>query len=154
METLKYTVIKNRNQYNTYCNKLEQIISSGKLTRAQKQETELLTVLIEKWDAEQNSFTESDPVQLLQGLMEQKNMNASALAKKLDKSKGLISDILNYKKAISKEMTRELALEFKVSQEAFNRVYSLQRSLVNNFSKDKIQSKPARKREKGKRVVV
>lgn len=156
METLKYTVIKNRKQYNTYCNELEHLLSFPKLSRVQKQETELLTLLIEKWDAEHNSFTELDPVKLLQGLMEQKNISASSLAAKLDKSKGLISDILNYKKAFSKEMIRELAIEFKVSQDAFNRVYPLKKCLVSSIPKEKInvKSKPARKMEKGKRFAV
>jgi antitoxin component HigA of HigAB toxin-antitoxin module len=35
-------------------------------------------------------------------------------------SKGLVSDILNYKKRLSKEIIRMLAGYFKVSQEAFN----------------------------------
>ena len=40
-------------------------------------------------------------------------------------SKGLVSDILNYKKGLSKEVIRKLAERFKVSQEAFNRPYKL-----------------------------
>ena len=125
METLKYTVIKNRKQYDNYCSELKQLLTGKKLSRTQTQESELLTVLIEKWDSDHNTFAELNPVELLQGLMDQRGMNASALATKLDKSKGLISDILNYKKAFSKEMIRDLAAEFKVSQDAFNRLYPL-----------------------------
>jgi len=40
-------------------------------------------------------------------------------------SKGYISDILNYKKGLSKEVIRKLADHFKVRQEAFNRPYDL-----------------------------
>jgi len=40
-------------------------------------------------------------------------------------SPGLISNIINYKKGFSKEIIRELASLFKLSQEAFNRHYSL-----------------------------
>lgn len=40
-------------------------------------------------------------------------------------SKGYVSDILNYKKGLSKEVIRKLASHFKISQEAFNRPYKL-----------------------------
>ncbi len=40
-------------------------------------------------------------------------------------SKGYISDILHYKKGLSKELIRKLAVHFKVSQGAFNRPYKL-----------------------------
>jgi HTH-type transcriptional regulator/antitoxin HigA len=40
-------------------------------------------------------------------------------------SKGYVSDILNYKKGLSKEVIRKLAAHFKVRQEAFNRPYKL-----------------------------
>lgn len=125
MPALKFTVIKSRKQYNAYCSLLEAMQVTGKLSADARKEKELLTVLIEKWDADHNTLPDLDPVQLLQNLMEQHNMNAAFLARRLGKSKGLISDILNYKKAFSKEMIRELATAFKVSQEAFNRIYPL-----------------------------
>jgi len=40
-------------------------------------------------------------------------------------SKGLVSDILNYKKGLSKEIIRKLSDTFKLSQETFNRHYDL-----------------------------
>jgi Predicted transcription regulator containing HTH domain len=43
----------------------------------------------------------------------------------LNVSKGYVSDILNYKKGLSKDVIRKLADRFKVSQEAFNRPYKL-----------------------------
>ncbi|MDP4265541.1 MAG: helix-turn-helix domain-containing protein [Bacteroidota bacterium] len=85
----------------------------------------LLTLLIEKWDAEHNSFREVDPVRLLHSLMEDHNMKAKDLVELLDVSKGYISDILHYKKGLSKEVIRKLAAHFKTSQEAFNRPYKL-----------------------------
>lgn len=39
--------------------------------------------------------------------------------------KGYVSDILNYKKGLSKDVIRKLADHFKVRQEAFNRPYKL-----------------------------
>jgi HTH-type transcriptional regulator / antitoxin HigA len=125
MATLKYKVITSKAQYKEYCNVLEQLIFSGPKDRNTKDEIALLTLLIEKWDAEHNSFDELDPVQLLHSLLDEHNIKAKDLVDILAISKGYVSDILNYKKGLSKEVIRKLAAYFKVSQEAFNRSYKL-----------------------------
>ena len=101
------------------------LVFSGAKGRTTKDEIDLLTLLIEKWDAEHNTFDEMDPVRLLHSLMNGQNMKAKDLAELLDISKGYVSDILNYKKGLSKDTIRKLAARFKVSQEAFNRPYKL-----------------------------
>ena len=52
-------------------------------------------------------------------------MKPKDLVELLDVSKGYVSDMLNYKKGLSKDVIRKLADHFKVSQEAFNRPYKL-----------------------------
>ncbi|MBL0071811.1 MAG: helix-turn-helix domain-containing protein [Bacteroidetes bacterium] len=99
-------------------------------------EIELLNVLIEAFDRKNNSFQELDPVQLLRSFMKERNMKAIDLAVSLELSRGNLSDILNYKKGISKESIRKLSSMFKVSQEAFNRPYQLVKAL---------ESKPVKK---------
>jgi hypothetical protein len=47
------------------------------------------------------------------------------LAKLLQVSEGLVSDMLNYKKGLSKDTFRILSERFKLNQEAFNRPYAL-----------------------------
>ncbi len=125
MTTLKYKVITSKGQYKEYSNALEELVFSGAKDRNTKDEIALLTVLIEKWDAEHNTFEELDPVQLLHSLMIEHNMKAKDLVDMLQISKGYVSDILNYKKGLSKDVIRKLADYFKVSQEAFNRYYKL-----------------------------
>jgi len=125
MSTLKYKVISGKKQYKEYCNKLEQLVFSGAKDRNTKDEIDLLTLLIEKWDADHSSFEESDPVTLLQSLMTDRQMKAKDLVDLLEVSKGYVSDILHYKKGLSKEVIRKLATHFNVSQEAFNRPYAL-----------------------------
>lgn len=122
---LKYKVIKSKTQYKEYSNILEELVTAGAKGKESREEIELLTLLIEKWDEEHNTFDEVDPVTLLHSLMEEKNLRAKDLVEILDVSKGLVSDILNYKKGFSKEIIRSLADYFKVSQEAFNRPYKL-----------------------------
>ncbi len=126
METLKYKVIKSRDQYDNYCKILDTLIfDESSLEHQKEDEIELLTLLIEQYDKENNNFDEVDPVRLLKSLMEDHHLKAKDLVKILGVSKGLISDILNYKKGFSKEVIRKLAAHFKLDQAAFNRPYKL-----------------------------
>ena len=125
MATLKYKVITSKSQYRDYSNMLEELIFSGAKNRDTKDEIALLTLLIEKWDIEHNSFDDLSPVQLLHSLMDEHNIKAKDLVDILDISKGYVSDILNYKKGLSKDVIRKLAEHFKVTQEAFNQPYKL-----------------------------
>ena len=125
MEGLKYTVIDSREKYFDYCNKLEQLIFSESNNKEMEDEIDLLTLLIEDWDKKNSSVTELDPIQLLQSFMKDHSMKAIDLANILGISKGLVSEILAYKKGLSKEVIRKLSEKFKVNQEAFNRPYNL-----------------------------
>ncbi|MDB5210090.1 MAG: transcriptional regulator [Sediminibacterium sp.] len=126
METLKYKVITSDRQYDKYCKALEELAFTSPKTKSAKEEIALLTLLIEKYDEQHNTFKLADPVMLLKSLLKDHKMKAVDLAKLLHVSEGLVSDILNYKKGLSKETIRILADRFKMSQEAFNRPYDLQ----------------------------
>jgi HTH-type transcriptional regulator/antitoxin HigA len=126
MAVLKYKVIKSEKQYDEYCQILHDLDYSGKRkSKGVEDEIELLTLLIEKYDEQHNSFEELDPVQLLRSLIKDHNLKPKDLVEILGISKGYVSDILNYKKGFSKGVIRKLADYFKVSQEAFNRSYKL-----------------------------
>jgi HTH-type transcriptional regulator/antitoxin HigA len=125
MEALQYKVIKTRTQYNKYCDILETLIDSRKNSKAVQDEIELLTLLIERYDEEHNTFEDADPIELLKFLMKEHKMKAVELAKLLHVSEGLVSDMLHYKKGLSKETIRILSKHFKLNQEAFNRPYKL-----------------------------
>ena len=125
MKGLKYKIIKNKKQYNEYCDQFETLLDNKSKSKSMKEEIELITFLIERWDNDHNSFDDADPVQLLKSLMDDRNMKPVSLAEMLRVSKGLVSDILNYKKGLSKEIIRKLADTFKLSHEAFNRHYDL-----------------------------
>lgn len=124
MSELKYKVIKSKAQYNEYCSILEELLFSTK-TKETKEEIALLSLLIERWDSDHNTFQDLDPIQLLHSLLNDHKLKAKDLVELLDVSKGYVSDILNYKKGLSKDVIRKLATHFKLSQEAFNRPYKL-----------------------------
>lgn len=124
METLKFKVIKSKAQYSQYCKELEALLEKGG-GKAVQDEIDLLTLLIEKWDSEHNTFEEIDPIRLLTSLMGEHNLKPKDLVDLLNISKGYVSEILHYKKGLSKEVIRKLSHHFNVSQEAFNRPYKL-----------------------------
>jgi HTH-type transcriptional regulator / antitoxin HigA len=131
MEVLKYKVIKSAEQYERYCDILEEMVSED--AEEAQDEIELLTLLIEKWDNEQNTLKDSDPVELLKILMAEQNLKAKDLVSILGLTKGTVSKILNHQKGLSKETIRKLADHFKVSQEAFNRPYKLKNKVNRQF---------------------
>ena len=124
MVKLKYKVIKSDKQYQQYCLALQQLMNQS--TRAAiRDEIELLTLLIHQYDEAEGALFEMDPIQLIKSFMIDHKMNATDLVELLGISKGYVSDILNYKKGLSKEVIRKLSERFKVRQEAFNRPYPL-----------------------------
>jgi HTH-type transcriptional regulator/antitoxin HigA len=125
MRSLKYKVIKSKAQYRKYAHALEKLLLSNARDSNTKDEIDLLTLLIETWDADHNTFDDADPVQILHSLMADYGMKARDLVDILHISKGYVSDILHYKKGLSKDIVRKLAGHFKLSQEAFNRPYKL-----------------------------
>lgn len=126
METtvMKYTIIKNRDQYDHYCDQLENLLSQEN-DEALQDEIDLLTLLIEKYDEEHSILDERDPITMLRSFMLDHHLKPQDLTGILGISKGYVSDILNYKKGLSKDIIRKLADYFKVRQEAFNRPYKV-----------------------------
>ncbi len=131
MSALKYTVIKTEVQYSSYCNTLEQLVQQDKSKLID--EIELLTLLIEKWDRDHNTFEELSPLELIKALMKDHDLKSKDLVKILGLSKGTVSKILNCQKGLSKETIRNLAHYFKLTQEAFNRPYPLVHQVSNDL---------------------
>ncbi len=133
MEVLKYTVIKNEEQYDKYCKELRELLIQNKKVRNTdiEDQIDLLTLLIENWDEQHNTLGDLDPVQLLKSLMKENNLKSKDLIEILKVSKGMVSSILNYRRGLSKENIRLLSAHFKLSQEAFNRPYKL----ISSFDK-------------------
>jgi len=125
MPDLKYTVIKDEEQYYKYCDVLEELVFSDE-AEEREDEIELLTLLIRTWDDEHRLAPELDPVQLIKSLMEDHKLSQNDLAKIAEVGKSYISEILNYKKRMSKKVIRNLAEHFKIQQEALNKHYRLE----------------------------
>ena len=141
METkLQYTIIKNDEQYEKYCNKLEELVFQE--SDQNEDLIELLTLLIEKWDNEHYVSPESDPIELLKSLMTEHGLRAKDLAIILNLSKGTVSKILNYHQGLSKETIRRLSEYFCLRQEAFNRPYKLKDKINKRFRNAALMNTP------------
>ncbi len=126
-----YTIIRTEEQYRTYCNDLEKLTSKYQKKPAEELHDliETITLLIEKYDEAHTTMKDLDPIQLLKSLMADNKIKQSDLAQFLKVSKGHVSDILSYKKGLSKNVIRMLSNRFKVRQDAFNRPYKLSSSV-------------------------
>jgi len=124
MKPLKYKVIKDKTQYKEYCDILVELKDKKAGKKKAKEHIDLLTLLTQTWEARQHSFTGQDPVVVLRECMEANSLKSKDLVGLLGVSKGLVSDMLNYKKGFSKDIIRTLSTHFKISQEAFNQPYS------------------------------
>ena len=122
-KVMKYKIIKTERQYDKYCKVLEDLVFKNR--KKDKDEIELLTLLIEKYDDENYPTPKLDPIELLKSLMGEHKMKAKDLVQILNLSKGTVSKILNYQTGLSKETIRKLSERFKLKQEAFNRPYRL-----------------------------
>lgn len=125
MSALRYTVIKTKEQYYEYCNLLEEIDFS-KDADEREDEIELLTLLIKTWDDEHRVAKEMDPVELIKSLKQDHGLSQNDLAEIAGVGKSYISEILNYKKRMSKNVIRNLANHFKIQQSALNQEYRLE----------------------------
>lgn len=130
--TVKYKVIKTRKQYNTYCDILEKLAFLKKKTKAIDDEIELLTLLIEDYDEKNIADFKIAPVALLKSFMQDQNLKGVDISTLLKVSPGYISDILNDKKPISKDMAIHLGKYFKVESLAFyNPIYEFFKARKN-----------------------
>lgn len=140
MAPLPFKVIKSEKQYYKYNRILYDLVfTKKKNTKEENDIIELLQVLIESYDNEHNTFGDVDPVRMLKSLMEDHKIKAVDMAKFLKISKGHMSDILNYRRAISKPVVRKLAERFKMREEGFSKPYFL---------------KPARRKKAKKKAVA
>lgn len=122
---IKYRVIKDLDQYNEYCNLHESLLLKDELKYTD--ELELLELLIEDYDQRlmKKKNANLNPVEILKSLLKESKMKQIDLSKSINVSRQLISDVLNYRRSLSKEMIIKLSKFYSMNQEAFSREYSL-----------------------------
>jgi HTH-type transcriptional regulator / antitoxin HigA len=79
---------------------------------------DLLSNLVEEYEEEYYAIPDSSPNEILKFLMEANNLKQKDLLK-IFGSSGIVSEVINGKRSISKTQAKKLAKYFKVSVEAF-----------------------------------
>lgn len=129
---MKYKRIKTLKQYTAYCNEYEELLLKG--LKKDLEVIDLLELLIEDFDnktiREIGEDQDMKPVELLAYLMSEQQLSKSALARELGVSRQLITEILNYKRNISKRMVMKFSDFFKMMPIAFSREYELRGKLT------------------------
>jgi len=121
---MKHKKIANLTEYTDYCNRHEYLVIEDYDKNVD--EIELLEILIDEYDNRHVQFKkEMNPVELLNSILEEEQISKSQLAKELGTSRQLISDIIRYRRNISKDMVTKLSTFFKLRPEAFSRPYKL-----------------------------
>ena len=121
---MKYRKISNLNEYIEYCDQHERLVLKD--NDKYKDEIELIEISIDEYDNRINPFKKKmNPVELLDSFLKEEQITNSQLAQDLGISAQLVSDILKYRRNISKEMVTKLSEYFKLKPEAFSRPYRL-----------------------------
>ena len=116
-------IVETEAEYEEYLAVTENLIAK-KDSRTQEETTlfRLLVKLIEDYEEQVyslNDWGNLAPHEILQHLLESSNTKQIDLVGIISTSKGLISSIVNGKRAISKEQAKKLAIYFKVSPSLF-----------------------------------
>ncbi len=121
---MKYTKIKSDEQYNEYCELHEKM--TYKNYKSNIEEIELLEILIDEYEHRTIETPKGmNPIEVISYLLEENDISKSQLAKDLKVSRQLITDILNYRRNISKIMVNKLSERFNLNPAAFSKPYKL-----------------------------
>lgn len=111
-------------QYNRYSEIHEQL--TIKDYDANREEIELIEILIDEYESREIDYKKDlNPVELFDYILTEDNISQAQIARELKVSRQLISDILLYRRNISKSMVMKLAKRFKMQPIAFSREYEL-----------------------------
>jgi HTH-type transcriptional regulator/antitoxin HigA len=111
-------IIRNDRELEEYTRTLFRLTAKKKPTRDEEEAIELLTLLIEKYEAEQYPIPESGPVEVLKFLMESHGLNQKNLIPEFG-AESTVSLVLSGKRRMNRDHIAALARRFKVSPAVF-----------------------------------
>ncbi len=111
-------IIRNDRELEEYTQTLFRLTAKKKPTRDEDEAIELLTLLIEKYEAEQYPIPESGPAEVLKFLMESHSLNQKDLTPEFG-AESTVSLVLSGKRRMNRDHIAALAKRFKVSPAVF-----------------------------------
>jgi len=91
---------------------------SARLTRAEKEFAELLTLLIEDFESKRYKLPRAKPVEILRFLMDQHRLKQKDSVDVFG-TRSIVSEVLSGKRKLNREHIQRLSQRFHVSPEAF-----------------------------------
>jgi HTH-type transcriptional regulator / antitoxin HigA len=114
----KPEVIHDERQNDTFVARLEELTSKQVVTPAEEKLIELLTVLIENFEAKHYPVQGSGPLDVIRHLMEENHLRQKDLVDVFG-TESIVSDVLNGKRDLAKDHIRKLSERFGVSLALF-----------------------------------
>jgi HTH-type transcriptional regulator/antitoxin HigA len=114
-------VLKTEEEYNQALKRLE-IIFDAPVDSPEGDESDLLTILIEKYEDEFYPIGAPDPIEAIKFRMEQMNMDNNDLAKVIG-YKSRVSEIFSRKRKLTLKMIRNLHEKLKIPYESLIKNY-------------------------------
>ncbi len=113
-------VIRTEKEYDRVAKALDALVDKGDdITPEEDQLLDLLTLLIEQYDNEHYNFPDSLPHEMLQHILEARDLQQKDVVHLFGNSSGRASEAINGVRPISKSQAKALAQFFKVSAELF-----------------------------------
>ena len=111
-------IITSEAQHDLYVTVLLELDRRSKLTAAEENFAELLTLLIEDYEEKHHPVPEASPLDVLQELLSANNLRQKDLVPQLG-SESIVSEILSGKRKLNKNHIAKLSKRFHVSPEVF-----------------------------------
>jgi len=118
---MKYSVIKNKNQYENYMVELEKLLDLNPLDGTEEsEEKELLLFLIEGYEKENFIIEETSAIEAIKFIIEQNDLKQKDLAP-IFGAQSRVSEILSGKRPLSNTMIENLNERFKIPYELLHK---------------------------------
>ena len=112
-------VIRTEKENEAYTQALYELDQHGaKLTRAEKELAELLTLLIEDFESKRYALTPAQPLEVVRFLMEEHDLKQKDLVDVFG-TRSIVSEVLSGKRKLNKGYIERLSQRFHVSPDVF-----------------------------------
>ena len=118
LETALPRIIETDDEYEETLSHIEELTFNGNKTPEQIKLLKLLVLLVEKYEEENYPLGDANPHDILNHLMESNQIRQCDLVNVIGSS-GVVSEVVNGKRSISKAQAKALASFFNVSADLF-----------------------------------
>jgi HTH-type transcriptional regulator / antitoxin HigA len=113
------SIIETESEYQRLLALTESLHFNKNRTLEEKKIYKLLVILIEIYESEKYSIPASTSQEILQHIMDSSGLRQADIAEIIGASSGVVSQIVNGKRAISKAQAKALGQRFKISPSLF-----------------------------------